>query len=123
MKLNPDCVKDVLLSVEENVGLESHLRDIKELKLSNLYSDEDLLYTLQKLDEANFIHFSNTNGSNSFYYLAIGNMTYEGHNFLDTVRDPSRWEKVKQKAASVGGASIPILQQIGAHLLEKQLNS
>ncbi|EUJ27768.1 Uncharacterised protein [Listeria grayi] len=123
MKLNPDCVKDVLLSIEENVGLEEHLRNINELKLSDLYSDEDITYTLLKLDEANFIHFSHTSGSNSFYSLSIGNMTYEGHNFLDTVRDPSRWEKVKQKAASVGGVSIPILQQLGALLLEKQLNS
>lgn len=39
-------------------------------------------------------------------------LTWEGHEFLDTVRSPEVWRRTKEAAGKVGGVSITILAEI-----------
>lgn len=49
-------------------------------------------------------------------------LTWDGHEFLDVIRDPKRWEAVKEKAAGVGGAvGLDLLKKLAIGLITKKL--
>ena len=54
MRLNNDSVRDLLLAIEENVGLKEYM-SIDSLQLKS-YSQDDLQYTALKLEEAGYIN-------------------------------------------------------------------
>ncbi len=46
-------------------------------------------------------------------------MTSLGHDFLDAVRDDSIWNKTKEGAASIGGATLGIVKDIAVAYLKQ----
>lgn len=49
-------------------------------------------------------------------------LTWEGHDFLDDIRDDGVWSKVKRSLASVGGtASLEVTRQIAVAAVKTQL--
>lgn len=121
MKLNHDCVRDLLLTVEEsdhNEILSLHFL-LPKNKLQS-YSEEDIFYTIQRLVEAGYI-----NADTQTYFegqdAIISSITWNGHQFLDNIRDKSIWEKTKEKASVVGGVSLPILSEIAKSYLAEKL--
>jgi len=123
MELNHDCVRDLLLAVEKHTNLNDHLNHDKILVLQDLkdYDDDIIIYTAQKLNEAGFI-----NGNFDFYYddtihISISSLTYDGHTFLDTIRDDVVWRETKKTASKFSSVSLPILLDIGASYLKSKL--
>jgi|SRR5690625_4074731 len=118
MKLNHDCVRHLLLAIEKHTTVSKHLNHDEILKLSELepYDDEIIIYTAQKLNEAGFI-----NGTFDFFmddmpHIAISSLTYEGHNFLDTIRDHKVWRKTKETASKLSSVSITVMSEIGVSI-------
>ena len=121
MRLNPDCVRDVLLYIEENLVYleEENTSKIQAISwgtafqdeyLSDKYSIYDIKYTIQKLYEVHFIECSiATSGRKGWLSCDITNLTWNGHEFLDTVRGKTVWEATKEKALKLGGMSIKTL--------------
>lgn len=97
MKLNNDCVRDLLLYIEENTNLSDdiYIESINDLS----YSTEVLLYTSIKLKEANFINaeieqtYDEENGG---YSITVFSLTWQGHKFLDNIRDSGVWKTIKE---------------------------
>ncbi len=123
MELNHDCVRDLLLAVEKYTNLNEHLDHDNILSLYELkdYDDDTVIYTAQKLNEAGYI-----NGNINFYYddnvhIAISSLTYNGHTFLDTIRDDVVWRETKKTASKFSSVSLPILLDIGASYLKSKL--
>ncbi len=49
-------------------------------------------------------------------------LTPEGHDFVDTIRDETIWNRTKQKVATVGGSvSMGVLKEIAAALAKTAL--
>lgn len=128
MKMNPDCIRDVLLYLEENLV---YLEEINTAKiqaiswetlfqdeyLSSTYLTEDIKYTIQKLYEIRFIECSVATGSrNDWLHCNILNLTWHGHEFLDTVRGKTVWEATKEKAFKLGGMSIKTLAVVALEI-------
>jgi hypothetical protein len=40
-------------------------------------------------------------------------LTFQGHEFLDTVRDPEIWRRTKEGASKIGGAGVELLLTVG----------
>lgn len=125
MKLNHDCIRDLLLYLEENLNLGSFLNISSEFNEDVLssYSANDLIYTAQKLLEANYInaeimHFMGTNIPS----VRIRSITYQGHQFLDNIRDDGVWKETKKIASKVSSASIKILSDIAAQVISNILS-
>ncbi|WP_371069132.1 DUF2513 domain-containing protein [Sediminibacillus sp. JSM 1682029] len=123
MQLNHDCIRDLLLAVEKHTNIDDHLYHDKLLSLSELeqYDNDTIIYTAQKLNEAGYLK-----GSLDYYldnrpYIAISSLTYDGHTFLDTVRDEGIWKDTKQAASTVSGASVPVLFELGSAFLKSKL--
>ena len=122
MKLLHDCVRDVLLTLEDKLGVFGGLGD-NQLDLPK-YSSDDIKYTILKLNEAGYITCSKSDLVGNIYIKSI---TYQGHLFLDNIRDNNVWKKTKSIASKFSSTSLTIISSIAsqviAELISKQLNN
>lgn len=110
MKLNHDCVRDLLLYLENTLDNRNHI-DVLKINLEG-YTKEDVEYSAMKLIEAQFITGKANYASNAIYYFPISSITYSGHNFIDTIRPLSVWEETKNKVKSLGSTSLDVIKQV-----------
>ncbi len=125
MKLEHECVRDVLLTSEEETGLNDILQneDIYEAPRLKKYEEEDIIYTIKKLIEANYIHADVMMHSEGNMAM-MKNLTYEGHLFLDNIKDDGIWNKAKEQAKKISsGVSISVISGIALSILENQYKS
>lgn len=119
MKLNQDCVRDCLKFVESDLELGSflHLDDFFESKKLSKYSKNDIKYSLLKLSETDFLNSNPTISTNDLTYFSTGMLTWNGHKFLDTIRDPKVWSKTKKITQHLESVSITLLSEIGSKVI------
>ena len=119
MKLNQDCVRDCLKFVESDLELGSffHLDDFFESKKLSKYSQADIKYSLLKLSETDFLHSNPTIRDNDLVFFSTGMLTWNGHKFLDTIRDPKVWSKTKKITQHLESVSITLLSEIGSKVI------
>lgn len=119
MRLNPDCVRDVLLTVE-SCSFDERLRFEGLCGHLPKYSPEELQYTCLKLKEAEYLVLVvTTKGTvrSSFPGIVeIRDITYRGHEFLANIRKESIWNGVKDVAGKIGCTSLSALTQIASNI-------
>lgn len=126
MKLNPDCVRDVLIFLEENLVIDLVKKDFIPIELSQIqthfkdkYTKEDVWYSVYNLYRIGYIegNFSNA-GRMKMFFCPIENITWNGHQFLNTIRPQSVWDATKQGASKLGLMSIHALSTIAMKIAE-----
>ncbi len=122
MKLDADCVRDVLL-VAETCPFNSSLyfRDLKTA-LPN-YADDDIAYTCLKLKEAGLLSVVTKTTGSQTTVIKINDISFAGHEFLNNVREPSVWDKVKSVSKNVGTNSVSALMQIASSVVTTLIQS
>lgn len=124
MKLNQDCIRDLLLYLEENLKLNDYL-SISNISLKN-YSSEELLYTADKLYEAGYLKCSRKVYDNTDLMIFVSSITYTGHQFLDNIRDDKVFAKTKSILSGFKSVSIEIISETASkvitNLINQQLN-
>ena len=124
MKLNQDCIRDLLLYLEENLKLNDYL-SISNISLKN-YSSEELLYTADKLYEAGYLKCSRKVYDNTDLMIFVSSITYTGHQFLDNIRDDKVFAKTKSILSGFKSISIDIISETASkvitNLINQQLN-
>jgi hypothetical protein len=53
--------------------------------------------------------------------VILSRLTFHGHEFLDTIREPEIWHTTKESAKKVGGAGVQMLFEIGRACLKQKL--
>ena len=53
--------------------------------------------------------------------MVFRHLTWEGHEFLDAVRDPKIWADTKRGAEAAGGFTIDLLKDLAKGFLRKQV--
>jgi len=132
LRLNQDCVRDSLLYFEyyltnTNVFILDPNTYTNKQYLEG-YSNSDFLYTCLKLKEAGFINCKVTYYSGiSIPKLSISSITWNGHKFLDNVRDISIWNKTKNILNPLKSISIDLISETASkviiHYIDKQLGN
>lgn len=122
MRLNPDCIRDILFFVEENTSytnfiILSRRLDNLNINLKNQYSSDEILYHLILCDEYGYLVLDNSN-INDFHIMRL---TTQGHEFLEDIRNNNTWNKVKTKGKEIGSFSLNILSQIVADVLTNSI--
>lgn len=128
MTLNYDCIRDVLLYLEntleytDNQIAMTHKRltiDTIATHLSS-YTKEDVQYTIEKLFEARYIRLVDVRLDNQKYIINsyIDDITWDGFNFLNNIREKSIWEATKEGARKVGAMSISAISTISFEIVK-----
>lgn len=113
MKLNPDCIRNILMTIElMDYGTIYTLSKLSETLTD--YPEEELNYHCLQLIDAGLLKAKaiNTMGSVTPQIWRIFDLTYSGHQFLADVRSDTTWEKTKDIAKSVGSESLCALKEI-----------
>ena len=124
MKLNPDCIRDILLTVESNdFGAYMTLDRLSE-KLP-IYSRDELHYCCLKLHEGNYLELLTVNmlGTHLPGIKSIFDLTFEGHEFLENIKSDTNWNKTKTIAKEVGSFSLNTVKDIAVQVISNVINS
>jgi len=117
MKLNPDCVRDILLLVEQETSLEEFLTVFPLTFPDSFknYSAEEVMYHIKQCELSGFIEVASwyRGGGCLIKYLLP-----DGHQFLEDVRSDNNWDKTKSIATTVGTYSLDALKQIASGVIQ-----
>lgn len=124
MKLNPNCIRDILIAVEENTGYHVYLSYPKEIgncPSLNSYEDVEIRYHIYQCYKSGLIelHGKEDLGGN----IGINDLTPEGHAFLANIRSDTVWKNVKEISAKVGSSSLTALTQIATGVISTVIKS
>lgn len=126
MKLNYDCVRSVLLTVEKSKTIDEEL-NINPVTVETIfeqlpkYEDSEILYTIEKLKEAGYINAALHFAAGHFIDGTVSSITYSGHEYLDNIREPEVWRKVKAMLKNAGATTLPLISQAAQMLIGSQL--
>ncbi len=132
MKLDPECVRDVLLYLESNLGyvdrydcgLEHSEITFKtiadDLSKEHDYDTDSVNYAIEKLLEVGFITSNKQarGNNNTILYAPISDITWNGHQFLNNIRKQSIWDATKSGAKKIGATSITALNMIAMEIVK-----
>lgn len=122
MKLNPDCLRDILLYIEDVTDLDHPLSidpyDIPD-ELSS-YSKSEIMYHIKQAQLSDLILVSSeyVDGGCLIRYLLP-----EGHQFISNIREESNWNKTKNIAKSIGSNSLDAIKQIATGVVTSLIQS
>lgn len=134
MKLNPDCIRDILFAVEEKTSPSSQfvykpsekyidrflLDDESEEEPQVIheklkpYTDEEILYHINQCELSSF--FTEVSWCTN-YLCFIQDLSPLGHQFLADIRSDSNWNKTKDIAQKVGSFSLNALKDISVKVI------
>ncbi|MCI8481532.1 MAG: DUF2513 domain-containing protein [Clostridia bacterium] len=125
MKLNQDCIRDLLLYLEEHLDCDNELR-VNDISLKD-YSTNELISTAQRLSEVGYL---NCNLSNQIDLdvpvVEVSSISYNGHQFLDTIKDNHVWTNTKKVLSSLKSISIDVISETASKvitsMIDKNLN-
>lgn len=140
MKLNLDCIRQILLCVEDNTGLrkccffiDSGLEESQNIigsdliplpdyqtKLLKDFSNDEVIYHVGYCVEAELL---STNTSLGLYQTVITDLTPKGHDFLENIRDNKVWSGIKSVASKVGSKSLDSIIQIASNVITQLIKT
>ena len=117
MRLNPDCIRDILLETETgSFRIMSSLRHketpFSDYEFLNKYSFDEVSYHLNLCELMNFVKLSKALG-----YTDVIDLNPEGHFFLADIRDSNIWNKTKSTASELGLSSLNALKDISVNVV------
>lgn len=118
MKLNPDCVRSVLLEIEK-LGFNEHTTIFSLHTALPQYSEEDLEYTCFILSDGGFLNIESIDlpGQCLPAVKAVYSMTYKGHEFLEKVRPNKIWSAIKTIGEQLGVQTLDGYVMIGTNII------
>ena len=112
MKRDMDLLREILLQVETREP-----KQPLEVKIEGR-DRQEIVGHVRLLEEARFVEASFTGGPTAL----VHRLTWDGHEFLDSVRDSKVWAKVTGKLKEVGGtASFDIVKALAVGYVKEKL--
>lgn len=108
-----------MIHLETNLGYKDEII-INHLTITP-YSKDELLYTADKLIEAGYLNSRLGWNMQSSHIITVNSISYNGHQFLDTIRDNDIWKDTKNKASKIASVSLPIIQELATSFIKLKL--
>lgn len=124
VKLNYDCIRDILLTIEEIPNRKDGLilANFKSYKKMSKYNEEEIQYNALKLLQEEYVIGEEASGNNTTTVLFLTDLTWSGHELLNDIRSETVFNQTKEKIIkSVGSASLTIFQQLASTIVLKTL--
>ena len=128
MKLDYDCFRSLLLKLEDFENLDDDLH-FQYMTLDDMaealpkFPKNMIAYTTLKAKEADLINASIMNADGGIYACGYSSLTYDGHQFLDNVRNNNIWNKTKSIAKELGCSSLRSLASIAGKVAFEVIQS
>ena len=118
MKRDMDLVRELLLAIEANdEEPRGHLRSYYD----GDEPDEVVSYHIHLMADADLLHALNASTSSGYSILPV-RLTWQGHEFLDKIRDEGRWTTIKSETLkAAGGLSLFALQTVADLMIRRAL--
>lgn len=114
MKLNLDCIRDILLEVEKFSTFQSvysyNPDNLPDDSFLSAYTYDEVLYHVRQASLSGLL--LNVNWT-VFDYVGIEDLTPAGHEFLANIRNNSIWKQVLKKCS---GASLSVVMKFAEKL-------
>lgn len=121
MRRDMDLIRDLMLKLEaiETPGRRCiHiLPDCPEISIPDR-TPEEIDYHLSLIDGASFVDSGGVDPSRG---IALRGLTWSGHDFVDSVRDPAIWRATKDGAQKAGGFSVDLLVALAKGLIKNKI--
>ena len=110
MKLNPDCIRDILMAIESATDGYHPINPIEVCaKECTEYDLNEIAYHILQCNmESYFVDFKTYRGSS----YSVKDLTPKAHAFLANIRNPNVWSQIKKKLSAVGSASLGIIASV-----------
>nr|DAU01504.1 MAG TPA: MarR family protein [Caudoviricetes sp.] len=114
MKLNPDCIRDILFVVENNATYSNDVSEETMFKeLGSKYPREEILYHVRQCEHSGLflkvVHY--------FGGFSIQDLSPYGHQFINDIRQDNNWNRTKDIAKNVGSFSLDVLKDISSQVI------
>lgn len=125
MELSNDLIRDTLICMESKLTYftdnSGRFNNSSLLSWKNIYEDElldskyhidDIKYCIIKLSEANLISVFIPGRKDKISVLYINSITYDGHMFLNSIKDEGLWSEIKSRLGNSAKVSISIISKV-----------
>lgn len=120
MKLNPDCIRQILLAVEEQTGFKKSTFAYDVAKECD-FSLEEVLYHINQCELYGFFtgvrHY--VNGDNN---CRIIDLSPKGHEFIANAHSDSVWNSALKIIKPIKGVSVAVLTEVISSIVRTKLN-
>lgn len=122
MKLNPDCIRDILITIEDNTGFGKSMS--YELNstydLLQKYTLYEVRYHIDQCELSNLITKVHKFMDGS---CLIQDLSPSGHQFLADIRSDNNWNKTKSIAKTVGTSSLTAIKEIATNVIAELIKA
>ncbi len=129
MKFNPDCIRDVMLTLEEELTISEETDNMFRFQAMspnrlallvesrNGRTREDVVYSLLQLIESRYVVTTAEYPLYGHFELVeLGKILYitpKGHEFITSVQDKETWsKKISPILKKMGGASLAVIEAV-----------
>ena len=121
MTRDMDVIRDLLLKLESlDLPRGTVLTvdgDDPEIAIEGCSGDQ-IAYHLDLVREAGFVE---SPGSQPMDGITFARLSWAGHDFLDSVRNPEVWAKTKKGAVAAGGFTVDLLKDLAKGFIKTQI--
>lgn len=127
MRLNQDCIRALLLTIEdatfEELVNEIDIDEFSSKPLLEKFAEDDIKYTALLLHQAGYISARHQGYDSTLNMLfTVSGITWQGHRFLDTVRDNKVWSDTKSVVSKFSSVSISMVETIASNVITQLIN-
>lgn len=114
MKLDHDKIRVLLLAIESSSNIHG-LGEPEGMKFATDHgiNRDELAYMIIKLSEGGLITGKVRWSSGEPYWINPGNLTFQGHEYLDNIRDNKVWSAVKKATTGLASVSLAVAVEVG----------
>jgi hypothetical protein len=121
MKRDMDLIRELLLRLEAlhiEPGAVACVEPTDEEVSVYGYDAEQISYHLSLIKEAGFIDAPAVHPMDGIVFKRL---SWQGHDFLDSIRDPEVWSKTKEGVGAARGFTVDLLRDLAKGLIKKQI--
>ena len=121
MKRDMDLIRDIILALEAEQKLNGRL--LHRGRASDFFdkegvSEDEIAHGLRLLIDRSFVIGSYDKASDTF---GVERLSMDGHDFLNSIRDPDVWNKTKKGALAAGGFTLNLLNDLAKGFIKKKI--